>query len=70
MDDEIRRREAERQGRQAYMSGKERNPRWPTDFLAAFDRAAEEDRLDLVEAQKALREYTARGGTRLEDIDE
>ena len=41
MDDDFRRleREAERQGRQAYRDGKERNPRWPIDFLAAFDRA-------------------------------
>lgn len=57
MDDDFRRleREAERQGRQAYMNGKERNPKWPIDFLAAFDRAAEEDRLDLVAAQNKPR---------------
>jgi hypothetical protein len=43
MDDEIRRREAERQGRAAYMKGLPRNPTWPSDFLAAYDRAQDED---------------------------
>jgi len=43
MDDEIRRREALRQGRAAYMSGKPRNPVWPTDFLAGYDHAAADD---------------------------
>jgi hypothetical protein len=45
MDDDFRRleREAERQGRQAYRDGKERNPKWPIDFLGAFDRAAAEE---------------------------
>jgi len=68
MDDEIRRREAERQGRQAYQQGRERNPLWPTDFLAAFDRAAAEDEEDRAAADSSLREYTRRGGIRLEDF--
>jgi hypothetical protein len=46
MDDEIRRREAARQGRQAYMQGKPRNPAWPTDFLEAYDRAQDEDDIE------------------------
>jgi hypothetical protein len=48
MDAELRRREAERQGRDAYAKGRDRNPAWPTDMLAAFDRAAAEDQEDIV----------------------
>jgi hypothetical protein len=48
MDAELRRREAERQGRAAYAAGRDRNPTWPTDMLAAFDRAAAEDQEDIV----------------------
>lgn len=43
MTNETRRREAERQGRAAYMKGLPRNPTWPIDWLAAYDAAAAED---------------------------
>jgi hypothetical protein len=63
MDDDSRRleREAERQGRQAYMNGKARNPRWPTDFLAAFDRAAAEDAIEMGISKPAPQKEKANG---------
>ncbi len=50
---------AETQGRQAYAAGKPRNPAWPAAFLAAYDRAAEDDRADAGERRGPPRLVTS-----------
>lgn len=59
MEIETRRREAERQGREAYRRGLPRNPAWPIDWLHAYDAEAREDE---AESRPNPAKYHPRGG--------
>ncbi len=61
--------EARRQGRQAYLTGKPRNPAWPIDMLAGYDAAADDDACDNPAPRRPRGQHTAAIAT-LREVEE